>query len=158
MRNLARDAAILVAVTLVLGVVANLTRAQRVAWWGQGTQPPQVDVDFRFLDVGSADALRTSLPRVVFVDTRPAEVATGGRVPGAWNVAYTNLAVDLTNERLAGLRQADAVVLYGSGDEGDIEQLLAQELRRRGVRTSYVLVGGFPAWEAAGLPSEGSAP
>lgn len=149
---------ILVVVTLVLGVVANLTRAQRLAWWGQGSQPPQVEVDFRFLDVGSADALRTSLPRVLFLDTRPAEVTVGGRVPGAWSVSYTNLEADLAAERLTALQQADAVVLYGSGDEGDIEQLLGQELHRRGLRPPYILVGGFPAWEAAGLPSEGSAP
>lgn len=158
MRTLARDAAILVVVTLVLGVVANLTRAQRLAWWGQGAQPPQAGADFSFLDVGSADALRTSLPRVVFLDTRPAESAAGGRVPGAWRVAYTNLEADLTTELMAALRQADAVVLYGSNDEGDIEQLLGQELHRRGLQPPYVLVGGFPAWEAAGLPSEGSAP
>lgn len=158
MRTLVRDAAILVVATLVLGAVANVTRTQRLAWWGQGSQPPQVDVDFRFLDVGSADALRTSLPRVLFLDTRPAEATASGRVPGAWSISYTNLAAGLTAERLAALGQADAVVLYGSGDEGDIEQLLAQELRRRGVRPPYVLVGGFPAWEAAGLPSEGSTP
>lgn len=157
MRTLARDAAIFVAATLVLGAVANLTRTQRLAWWGQGSQPPQIEVDFRFLDVGSADALRTSLPRVLFLDTRPAEVAASGRVPGAWAVSYTNLVADLTAERLAALQQADAVVLYGSGDEGDVEQLLAQELHRQGLRPPYVLIGGFPAWEAAGLPSEGGA-
>ncbi|MCU0291364.1 MAG: rhodanese-like domain-containing protein [Thermoanaerobaculaceae bacterium] len=157
MRTLVRDAAILVAATLVLGAVANLTRTQRLAWWGQGNQPPQVDVDFRFLDVGSADALRTSLPRVLFLDTRPPEVAAGGRVPGAWSISYTNLTADLTAERLAALQQSDAVVLYGSSDEGDVEQLLAQELHRQGIKPPYVLIGGFPAWEAAGLPSEGGA-
>lgn len=147
----------MVAITLVLGVVANVTRVQRLAWWGQGNQPPQVDVDFRFLDVASADALRTSLPRVVFLDTRPSVVSTVSRVPGAATVAYTDLAAALTADRLAELRQADAIVLYGSGGEGDIEQLLGQELHRRGLRPPYVLVGGFPAWEAAGLPTEGSA-
>lgn len=158
MRTLIRDAAILAALTLVMGATANLIRSQRLAWWGQGSQPPQAEVDFRFLDVGSADALRTSLPRVHFLDTRPAEVMASGRVPGAWGISYTSLAVDLTAERLAALGQADAVVLYGSGDEGDIEQLLAQELHRRGLRPPYVLVGGFPAWVAAGLPLEGSMP
>ena len=98
--------------------------------------------------------LRSSLPSVVVVDTRPPEEGATGRIPGAWHLDYTELASFLTADRLTALKQADAVILYGRADEGDIEQLLAQELHRRGVPPPYVMVGGFPAWEAAGFAVE----
>lgn len=154
MKTLVRDAALLLALTLVLGAVANHVRPHRLAWWGKGQQPPMVDVDFRLLDVGTAEVLRSSLPNVVVVDTRPPEAAASGRIPGAWHIEYTELDSFLTAERLAALAQADAVILYGLADEGDIEQLMAQELHHRGVPPPYVLVGGFPAWEAAGFEVE----
>lgn len=154
MKTLARDAALILILTLVLGAGANLLRPQRLAWWGQGQQPPLVNIDFQLIDVMSAETLRESLPGVIFVDTRGDAWAETGRVPGAWHLDYTNLLAELTQERLEALSHADAVVLYGSADEGDIEQLLAQELRNRGVPPPYVLVGGFPAWEAAGFEVE----
>jgi len=113
-----------------------------------------VNVDFRLLDVGTAETLWSSLPRVVVLDTRPAEDGAAGRIPGAWHVEYTDLASFLTAERLAELQQADAVIIYGRDDEGDLEQLMAQELHRRGVQPPFVMVGGFPAWEAAGFEVE----
>lgn len=154
MKTLARDAAIILLLTLLLGAGANLVRPHRLAWWGQGQQPPMVNIDFQLIDVMSAETLRESLPGVVFVDTRPDGWAETGRVPGAWHLDYTNLLEQLTPERLEALRQADGVVLYGRADDGDIEQLLAQELRNRGIPPPYVMVGGFPAWEAAGFEVE----
>lgn len=154
MKRLVRDAALLLLLALLLGAVANQLRPQRLAWWGQGQQPPMVNVDFHLVDVGTADVLRSSLPNVVLVDTRPPAAAAAGRIPGAWHIEYTELDTALTAERLAALKRADAVILYGLADEGDIEQLMAQELHRRGVPPPYVLVGGFPAWEAAGLEVE----
>ncbi|MGV8042016.1 MAG: rhodanese-like domain-containing protein [Thermoanaerobaculaceae bacterium] len=154
MMKLARDAALLLALTLLLGAVANQVRPHRLAWWGEGQQPPMVNVDFLLLDVGTAETLRSSLPGVVVVDTRPAAAAATGRIPGAWHVEYTELDSFLTADRLDALRQAGAVILYGLADEGDIEQLMAQELHRRGVQPPYVMVGGFPAWEAAGFEVE----
>lgn len=154
MRELIRDAALLLGLALIIGAGANQLRPHRLAWWGEGQQPPMADVDYRLLDVGSVDALRTSLPKVVIVDTRQPDAVAAGRVPGAWHLDYTELAAQLTPERLLALKQADAVVLYGLADEGDIEQLLAQELHRRGLQPPYVMVGGFPAWQAAGLEVE----
>ncbi len=155
MRALIRDAAVLLAAVLVLGTASNLVRAHRLAWWGVGHEPPAAGVDYQLVDAGSADSMRTSLPRVVFVDTRsPAEFAAG-HVPGAEAISYTDLDRQLTSARLARLRSADAVVVYGASEETDIEQLLAQELRRRGVALPYVLAGGFPAWAAGDLPLDG---
>jgi rhodanese-related sulfurtransferase len=157
MRGLVRDTILLVIATLVLGTAANLLPARHLAWWGRGAEPPQAGVDFNFLDPGSADTMRSSLPDVVFLDTRSAIEFAAGHVPGAQPISYTNLPAELTPERIRQLRSADAVIVYGASEETDVEQLLAQELRRRGLAPPYVLMGGFLGWQGSGLPAEGGA-
>ncbi len=154
MRAVIRDAAVMLAAVLALGTAANLVPARHLAWWGVGHEPPAAGQDYQLVDAGSADTLRASLPRVVFLDTRSAAEFAAGHVPGAESIAYTDLGRQLTRERLDRLRSADAVVVYGASEETDVEQLLAQELRRRGVPPPYVLAGGFRAWTGAALPLE----
>ena len=156
-RQLLRDVAGYLAVVLVLGTAGNFVPGRRLAWWGHGNEPPRAGVDFSFIDPGSADTLRTNLPRVVVLDTRSGPERAAGTIPGAEAIAYTELDRQLSAARLARLQQADAVVIYGAGQESDVEQLLAQELHRRGLRSSYVLLGGFAAWQAAALPVAGGA-
>ncbi len=159
MRGLIRDAAFMLVAVLALGTVSNLVSGRRLAWWGVGHEPPAAGTDYRLVDAGTADSLRTSLPHVSFLDTRSSGEFAAAHVPGAETVSYSDLERQLTAERLARWRAADAVVLYGASEETDVEQLLAQELRRRGVPPPYVLLGGFQAWLGAGLPLvEGSAP
>jgi rhodanese-related sulfurtransferase len=158
MRGLFRDAALLLIVALVLGTGANLVPARHLTWWGKGHEPPRAGTDFNLIDPGSADAMRTSLPGVAFLDTRSPGEYVAGRVPGAQPIAYTELPAQLTPQRLQQLRTADAVIVYGAGDETDVEQLLAQELRRRGLPPAYVLAGGFAGWRQSGLPMEGAGP
>jgi rhodanese-related sulfurtransferase len=157
MRGLVRDTVLLLAAALVLGTAANLMSFHRLAWWGHGKQPPRAGIDFNFLDPGSADAMRTSLPRILFLDTRSASEFAEGHVPGAAPFSYTEVQAELTPDRLRQLREADAVIIYGAGEETDVEQLLAQELHQRGLAPPYVLLGGFLAWQGSGLPVEGSA-
>jgi len=157
MRKLARDAALYLALTLLLGSAVNLVPKRHLAWWGKGHEPPLAGRDYDLIDPGSADLERTSLGEVVVLDTRsPAEFAAG-HVPGAAPVSYTDLDRQWTAAFEARLKRANAVLLYGASDETDVEQLLAQELRRRGVPRPQVLAGGFGAWLQAGLPVEGGA-
>lgn len=158
MRGLVRDAALILTAALVLGTAANLVPGRRLAWWGKGSEPPKAGVDFQFIDAASADAVRTSLPHVVVLDTRSAEEFAASHVPGAHRINYTNLQSQLNPAMISELRAADAVVVYGDGDETDVEQLLAQELHRRGVARPYVVMGGFMAWQGGGLPVKGVAP
>lgn len=150
-REVIRDAALYLAATLVLGAAANLVPARHLAWWGQGQQPPREGVDFNLIDPTTADTLRTSLPHVVFLDTRTAVEYDGDHIPGAVRVSFTDLGRTLTPELERRLASADAVILYGASPETDIEQLTAQALRLRGVNPPYVMAGGFPAWQASGL-------
>jgi|MudIll2142460700_1097286.scaffolds.fasta_scaffold205503_2 rhodanese-related sulfurtransferase len=156
MRGLFRDAALLLTVALVLGTGANLVPARHLPWWGKGHEPPRAGTDFNLIDPGSADALRTSLPEVAFLDTRSPVEFAAGHVPGARPIDYTEVQAQLTPERLRQLRTADAVIVYGAGDEIEVEQLLAQELQRQGLPPPYVLAGGFAGWQQSGLPVEGA--
>jgi rhodanese-related sulfurtransferase len=157
-RPLLRDVLLYLVAALVLGAAANLVPGRQLAWWGQGLQPPTAGVDFQWIDAFAADALRSALPDTVFVDTRTAEQHAHRRVPGAVRLAYTDLARELTPELEARLRGAGAVILYGASQETDVEQLLAQELHRRGLAPPHVLVSGFDAWLASGLATEGEEP
>jgi rhodanese-related sulfurtransferase len=157
MRGLVRDTILLVIATLVLGTAANLIPGRQLAWWGKGFEPPRAGVDFNFLDPGSADAMRTSLPGVVVLDTRSATEFGAGHVAGAEEISYTELQAELTPERLGRLRSAGAIIICGASDETDVEQLLAQELHRRGLPPPYVLIGGFLGWQGSGLPVDGGA-
>lgn len=156
MRGLLRDAGVILVAVLALGTVANLVPARHLAWWGQGHQPPQAGVDFQLIDAGSADSLRASLHKVVFLDDRSAAEYSAGHIPGAEPVSYTDIRGQLTPARVAELRASDAVVVYGASEETDVEQLLAQELRRRGLPPPYVLLGGFASWQGAALPVGGN--
>jgi len=149
-----RDALLYLLAALVLGAAANLVPGRHLAWWGQGMQPPTEGVDFTFIDPLTAETLRLSLPGVVFLDTRSAAEIGLASVPGAVPFDYTDIDASVGADLEARLRAADAVVLYGSASETDIEQLAAQELRLRGLAPPYVMTGGFPAWEASGLPVE----
>lgn len=155
-RALTRDALLILLVVLAMGTLANLIPFRHLAWWGKGHEPPQVNLDFRLLDPGSADAMRTSLPGVMFLDTRSAASFAAGHIPGATLISYTELRAELTPVRLAALRKADAVILYGAGEETDVEQLLGQELRRRGLPPPHMLLGGFEGWLGSDLPVEGA--
>jgi rhodanese-related sulfurtransferase len=155
MRGLLRDSALILVATLILGTAANLLPGRRLGWWGRGHQPPAEGVDFSFIDPGSAEAMLTSLPNVIFLDTRTAASFAAAHVPGARQISYTDIERQLTSQRIEELRSADAVVVYGTSEETDVEQLVAQELRQRGLPPPYVLMGGFGAWQGSGLPVEG---
>jgi rhodanese-related sulfurtransferase len=152
-----KEAALLLLAVLVLGTLANLHPRRHIAWWGHGQQPPQAGQDFQLLDVDSAHAFWESLPNVVFVDTRSEREYLQGHVPGAVRLELPALGDMLSADLRQRLLEASAVILYGSSQETDIEQLLAQALRQSlpGLSMPYVLIGGFQAWEAAGFSLEG---
>ena len=93
----------------------------------------------------------------VIVDTRPLEQRRGqGVVPGAvvigrnvleWRVDPTS---GFTDPTLAG-RSGQVIVMCA---EGYSSSLAAAALQDVGLATATDMVGGFLAWEAAGLPVE----
>ncbi len=153
--RLLRDLVAFPLLSVLLGTAANFLPGRHLPFWGQGHLPPAEGTDFRWLDVLSAETLAASLPSVVFLDTRGSDAYERSRIPAARPLPLPELDRLLTPELEASLRHADAVILYGDDDAADVEQLLAQALRLRGLAPPFILVGGFPAWEHAGLPVEG---
>lgn len=156
MRRVVLESAVVLLLVLVLGTVSNLLPSRHLPWWGRGQEPPRAGQDFQLLDVDSAYALWESLPGTVFIDTRTAQEYDAGHVPQALRLELPSLDDMLDSTVRERLASAPAVVIYGSSEETDIEQLLAQALRQRipEMPLPYVLMGGFPHWEAADFTVE----
>ena len=61
----------------------------------------------------------------------------------------------LTPDHLAlPLAQDRPVVLYDEKGDGDLTLQIAEKLRASGFEDVRILTGGFPAWEAAGGPTQ----
>ena len=157
-RETVRDIVLYPLLTVVLGAAANLLPSRHLPWWGRGQLPPTVGTDFQWIDVTSAETLRETLPSAVFLDTRNPTQFLESHVPGAVPLSYSDLKSQLTKTLLDRLRLADAIILVGETEEADVEQLLAQELRLRGLAPPHIVQGGFPAWQAAGLAVQGGRP
>jgi rhodanese-related sulfurtransferase len=154
-RGIIRDVAIYLVAAVALGTAANFVPSRHLPFWGQGQLPPTEGTDFQWLDVSSAEALSTSLPNVIFLDSRGPEASSVARVPGARQLLLTEIGDALTPELESDLRNADAVIIYGETEDADVEQLLGQALRSRGLAPPFILIGGFQAWDQAGLPVDG---
>lgn len=86
------------------------------------------------------------------LDVRSAErYVTDGRLSGAVLVPPERL-----EENLADLQvRTDQVLLVYDGGDGRAARAAARLLASHGFPVVRILEGGFPAWRAAGLPSEG---
>jgi rhodanese-related sulfurtransferase len=94
------------------------------------------------------------------VDIRPADQrANGGDIPGATvidrNVLEWRLAPDST-WRIAAVTGTDIRVIVVC-NEGFSSSLAAATLKELGLVNATDVVGGFQAWQAAGLPTTRSA-
>ncbi|HYB40090.1 MAG TPA: molybdopterin-dependent oxidoreductase [Mycobacterium sp.] len=107
-------------------------------------RPDLVETSSR-LTIEQLAELRGLEPRLQLVDVRcPGEVA-GGIIPGAREIPLPALT-----DSIAGLDRTAPVVVYcGSGYRS---MVAASVLRASGFDDVSDLVGGFGAWQAAGLP------
>lgn len=108
-----------------------------------------------FADRGDADAVgfeelmaRARKGDVVVLDTRPASEFLAGHIAGAVSVP-----VDELRRRLRTLPKTKEYVAYCRGPYCIYADRAVELLRKRG-RRARRLVGGFPEWQAAGLPVE----
>ena len=148
-----RQALVLAAITLVLGVGSWLVRPDRL--------PLRADAEFYTLDLPAPlVAVATALPlhedgSHVFVDTRP-DADLDSAVAGAFIVRAAHFDDDLA-EAADFLYPEDPVIVYGEDSPvpvGDVAALLLA----RGFEDVRILQGGLEAWRAAGGPLEGGAP
>ena len=101
----------------------------------------------------AAGELTTPDEGAVLVDIRPAaQRAEHGEVPGALLVERNHLEwrFDATNDAALPIAHDDLRVIVLC-QEGYTSSLAAAALRDVGVRRATDVIGGFAAWEAAGL-------
>ena len=91
--------------------------------------------------------------KAVFLDAREAEDYALGHIQGAFNVPPLDLA-GLREKALSGLPKNTPIVTSCSGEACELSNDLAQDLRAQGYTNVRVLNVGWPAWKAAGLPTE----
>ena len=92
---------------------------------------------------------------VLFVDARDAVRFEAGHVRGALHVSPAAVAAGRLPEPIRQrMSSARGWVVYCDGEQCRASQRLAALLMSEGATGVRVLVEGWPAWDAAGLPSE----
>jgi rhodanese-related sulfurtransferase len=91
----------------------------------------------------------------VFVDSRTAAEYAAGHIRGARLLYYAH-AEQECERVMTGEDWNAPVVVYCSGEGCNSSEIVADALRDFGCRQVYVFQGGWPAWVAAGYPTEGA--
>lgn len=88
----------------------------------------------------------------VFVDVRSAFAYEAGHIPGALHLSSYVSTAHL-REVLASYPADSRVITYCSGGGCQSSSKLAKRLIEESIRDEvYVLIGGWPAWQAGGFP------
>ncbi|CRK58947.1 hypothetical protein [Alloactinosynnema sp. L-07] len=105
------------------------------------------------LDPADADRLRQD--GALLIDIRPfANRAEEGEIPGAIPVERIHLEWRLDphgDHRLPGFTEDTTVIVFCN--EGYASSLAARDVKRLGLHNATDLIGGFRAWNDAGLPT-----
>lgn len=154
-----RHAAILVVGGALAGLGANAARPDGLALReaigptsgaaeGASCAPPIGHV----ADVTLEEARALAASGAAFIDARPGAAFALGHVEGAHHLPSRGDCP--AKERvLAAARQAPVVVVYDADGSCALARPLAKLLADEGVADVRVLLGGFPAWQAAHAPS-----
>ncbi len=108
-------------------------------------RPELVEASSR-LTIERLAELRASQPRLQLVDVRSPQEAAEGTIPGAREIPLPAL-----RDSLAGLDRAAPVVVYCAS--GYRSMVAASALRESDFDDVSDVLGGFGAWQAAGLPT-----
>jgi len=109
--------------------------------------------------VTPAEAARAAAGGALLVDIRPSEQRSrDGSIPGALTIDRNVLEWRLDPagaDRIPQVTSHDDVVIIVC-NEGYASSLAALSLQQLGLRHATDVIGGFQAWRAAGLASEGA--
>ncbi|MBF0258649.1 MAG: rhodanese-like domain-containing protein [Desulfamplus sp.] len=148
------------AITLMACLMAltiNQLRSDRIPVVGDWS------VDARFSD-SAGDSLVISLQQagalfdqkaVLFLDARPVSIYEEGHIQGAISLPWQDIDshfMEIANQ-LEGQKN---IVTYCDGESCELSHELALFLKEMGFDNVHVLVNGWSAWLAAGLPTRTS--
>lgn len=141
------QAAILLAVTLVLGAVANLMRPRPIPWDSATAFKvmPHMQVFEAFKVLSAGDSL--------FIDARPEDFYQQGRILNAVSLPF-KASEDEIRALLPDPHPWRLLVIYCEDAFCDAADALGRRLDRMGYDRIVVLEGGWRAWNQARLPTE----
>jgi len=151
--NVLTQVALLVALSLAAGAVANVARHQPLPWvedW-RAKKLSEFGTD----GVVSQDEARQIFEAGValFVDAREAEYFAEGHIPGAVNVPFSPVDPALDG-MIAKLPRDRRLVVYCEGVHCPLAEELGEYLRDAGVLNFVIFPEGIEGWRAAGLAEE----
>lgn len=119
---------------------------------GAGDQLPEIPVSDRPVTIElDAVELYVDAGAALIIDARDLEEYNAGHIPGSINLPYETVITDP-----AALEQLETagrpIIAYCGGGECEVSISVAYELIALGFERVAVYVGGFPEWEASGLP------
>ena len=148
-------AAIIAAVAGLIGIGVNLVSPRGLPWIY--TRPSEVvvgEVRITLIDATKAHEFLDD-GETIFVDTRDDAEYSEGHVRGALSLPDSN-----KEERFPSvqplLAEEGRIILYCSGPECEMAEKTAYLLVQLGYRSLMIMSDGFPAWQKAGYPVEGS--
>lgn len=102
-------------------------------------------------EISPADAAKqSSQPQTLIVDVRDPDESAENRITGAKAISRGTLEIEI--EEIAP-DLATPIICYCGG--GGRAALATESLQRMGYKNVKSIAGGFKAWKAAGLPTEG---
>lgn len=104
--------------------------------------------DVRRINIADAKAEFES-GKAVMIDVRGEATYKLGHIKGAKLIVFTEIA-SRSNE----LPKDKNIILYCSCPAEHSSVAAAQQLKTKGIENTAALVGGYPAWKAAGYPVE----
>jgi rhodanese-related sulfurtransferase len=124
-----------------------------------GSSDPGATLRQEILQEGTitADQLREMLEdgTIVIIDARSPEEFDEGRVAGAINVPFDQIA-EHYQQLMAEIPMDAFIVCYCQGPDCDFSHELATELKIMGFVNVVLFSGGWEHWQAAGYPIEAS--
>ena len=132
----------------VLGLAANAVSPRRIPY----ITPPRVQPQARdIVSLKAAHELWNS-GAVFFLDARNLTDYVAGHIANAFNLPVEEF--DQYYPGVAAMLSPDSVVIvYCDGEQCELSHQLALKFRQLGYRNVRVLVNGWTAWRAAGLPT-----
>ncbi len=157
MKKALRDAAILAALGVIAGFSFNAARPNGIPFVAavRGAEAA-VSADAPGLgNIDLAAAKKAYDEGAIFIDARSEHEFTAGHIAGAHHLYYADFEAKGT-ELLAKLPFDKTIITYCSGEDCNASDILARHLIEFGFERVRVFFAGWPAWQAAGYPSEGA--
>ncbi len=151
----AAQAAILVALSLAAGILANRLRAHPLPWrqeWSRHVEAASKELGVPTVTLEQARTIAQKMTHLI-LDARPPADFAAGHIPGAFNVPGDQIGTYLP-QVLPLLTPAQPLMTYCSGHTCDDSVKLSKHLQQNGFTNLVLFVGGWTEWSAAKLPVE----